>query len=117
MNASDLTLYHYDGCGFCARVRSALRDLDVTVEFRSIIEDPEARDRLQRARGRTTVPVLHIAGPDGERWMPESADIVHYLYERFGDGRRPSWRVWLTPQHLVMGTVVVGAIAWMLWGG
>jgi glutaredoxin 2 len=36
------------------------------------------------ATGRRTVPVLRIEHDDGRvEWMPESADIVDYLRERF----------------------------------
>ncbi len=114
MDAPDLTLYHYDGCGYCARVRSAMRELNVSISLRNILEDPQAAADLERARGRTTVPVLHITDADGERWMPESGDIVHYLYQRFGEGRRPSWRVWLAPQHLLTGVLMIAAVVWML---
>ncbi len=75
-----LTLYYFDGCPFCARVRSAIDDLGIGVEFRNVIQDPIYRDELIEARGRATVPVLRITSPDGQdRWMPESRDIVDYL--------------------------------------
>jgi glutathione S-transferase len=106
----ELALYYYDGCPFCDRVRAALDDLGIrtvrrhageqaeaapdgsgpqpTVELRHIHLDPQARSELVEARDRPTVPVLRILDSDGsEDWMPESKDIVQYLYDRFGDGR------------------------------
>jgi glutaredoxin len=81
-----LALYHFDGCPFCLRVRRAIDLLGVDVELRSIYEEREHLDALMTARGRATVPVLRITGPDGEdRWMPESADIVRYLQATYGD--------------------------------
>ena len=75
-----LALYHYDGCPFCALVRSAIDRLGVEVELRNIYENTIYRTDLVAARGRSTVPVLRIASADGEdRWMPESQDIVRYL--------------------------------------
>lgn len=75
-----LSLYHFDGCPFCAMVRSAIGELGLDIELRSIVDDPQNREDLVEARGRATVPVLRITSPDGEeRWMPESRDIVHYL--------------------------------------
>lgn len=75
-----LALYHFDGCPFCSMVRSAISELGIDVELRSIFDDSKHRDDLLEARGRATVPVLRITSPDGEeRWMPESRDIVHYL--------------------------------------
>ena len=81
--ADDLVLYHYDSCGFCWRVRRTLEELGVEVETRDILESPEALRELMEARGRRTVPVLRIREPGGDRWMPESADIIRYLRDRF----------------------------------
>ncbi len=79
-----LALYHFDGCPFCSMVRSAIDRLGIDVELRDIFQDSQHRDNLIEARGRATVPVLHITSPDGEeRWMPESRDIVHYLETTF----------------------------------
>jgi glutaredoxin len=81
-----LALYHFDGCPFCMRVRRAIDLLGIDVELRNIYEDREHLDALMAARGRATVPVLRITGPDGEdRWMPESADIVRYLQATYDD--------------------------------
>ncbi len=79
-----LALYHFDGCPFCSMVRSAIDRLGINVELRDIFQDSQHRDDLIKARGRATVPVLHITSPNGEeRWMPESRDIVHYLETTF----------------------------------
>lgn len=103
----DLSLYLYDGCPFCERVRSAVRDLDLEIEERNILRDAQHARDLVEARGRRTVPVLRISKDGGDEWMPESADIVHYLYERYGQGKSPPrrrvpwwtvsmWGLWLT---------------------
>lgn len=83
-NPDDLSLYYYDGCFFCGRVRKTLEDLGVRVEMRNILEDPQHLSDLVAARGRRTVPVLRIRKEGGDEWMPESADIVAYLRRRFG---------------------------------
>jgi glutaredoxin 2 len=82
--APDLSLYHYDSCPYCHRVRSAIDRLGIEVELRDIDQQPEHLRALMGARGRRTVPVLRIEGEDGSTWMPESADIVRYLEKRFG---------------------------------
>lgn len=87
---SDLSLYLFEGCPYCERVRNASRALGVQLVERNIHRDPDALTELRDARGRATVPVLRIEGPDGVRWLPESADIVRYLADRFGDGTPPS---------------------------
>lgn len=77
-----LALYHYDSCPYCRVVRRAIDRLGITVELRNIDDDPEHLRALTQARGRRTVPVLRIDGPEGTTWMPESADIVRYLEQR-----------------------------------
>jgi glutathione S-transferase len=81
--AGDLALYHYDTCGYCARVRWVLEQLGVEVELRDVLEDPQHMEDLVAARGRRTVPVLRIAKDGGDEWMPESRDIIAYLERRF----------------------------------
>lgn len=91
-NARDLTLFHYDGCFYCERVREALGDLGLVVAEENILADPAAKRELVEARGRGTVPVLRIEEGEGFRYLGESRDIVRYLYERFGGdpGSSPS---------------------------
>jgi glutaredoxin len=75
-----LSLYHFPGCPFCAMVSSTIKRLGLEVERRNILESPDYFKQLIAARGRTTVPVLRIDSPDGgERWIPESQDIMRYL--------------------------------------
>ncbi len=84
--AVSLTLYGYPECPFCARVMDAIRSLELDIPLRNTMEDRSHRGELSDALGRTTVPVLRIEGPNGEvEWLPESADIVRFLAERFGD--------------------------------
>lgn len=81
--AEDLSLYHYDSCPYCLRVRRALSELGVEVELRNIHQDPAHLRALIEARGLRTVPVLRIRHEDGDEWLAESADIVSYLRGRF----------------------------------
>ena len=84
MSASDLALYHFDGCPYCGRVRDAIARLGIQVELRDVHASDRHLDDLVGATGRQMVPCLRIAGPGGEdRWMHESADIVRYLEQRF----------------------------------
>lgn len=91
-----LALYKYDACGYCQRVMRALAALEIEdeVELRDTLVDPARRKELVSATGGATVPVLRVEEPgeDGEprvEWIPESKDIVAYLYERFGEGKEP----------------------------
>lgn len=91
----DLSLYYFPSCPYCKRVLHAAEQLGVELQLRNTRTHPEHNRALVNARGRGTVPVLRIAaapsagpggaGEDGEdTWMPESADIVRYLKQRFG---------------------------------
>ncbi len=79
-----LSLYQFAACPFCARVRRVIEELNAPVELRDVFENPSFRDELIEARGRPTVPVLRCDAEGRSRWMPESADIIAYLRERFG---------------------------------
>jgi glutaredoxin len=82
----ELILYHAPGCPYCVRVDRVLEELGLEIEHRDVRSQPEHREELRAARGRTTVPVLYIRDGQGERWMPESLDIIRYLRERFEAG-------------------------------
>ena len=91
-----LALYKYDACGYCQRVMRAIADLGLEdrVELRDTLVDTRWRKELVAATGQATVPVLRVEEPSEEgepevRWLPESRDIVAFLYERFGDGKKP----------------------------
>ena len=79
-----LALYGYPQCPFCARVLQAIEELDVDVPLRNTMQEPSYRAAVVEATGRGTVPVLRIDGEDGEvEWLPESADIIRYLVDRY----------------------------------
>ena len=109
-----LVLYTSRYCGFCYRVLATVKQLDITAEQIEVIDvskAPARRRDIIRATGRRTVPVLRIPsetnastpaapaalvsqvsgrpnrdhGPDAERWLFESRDIVRYLHGRFAD--------------------------------
>jgi glutathione S-transferase len=73
---------------FCARVRRAIAALRLDIELRDVMLSREHHRELATFGGSSTVPCLRI-GKDGDparaEWMYESADIVAYLVERFGD--------------------------------
>lgn len=83
-----LELYDYEACPFCRRVRDALSELDLDAR---IFPCPRGGTRFRplvvKRGGREMFPYLIDANTDAE--MYESADIVAYLYEHYGDGRVP----------------------------
>ena len=79
-----LTLFGYPSCPFCARVLRAIDELDLDIPLANTMQDAGARGAVVEAMGRGTVPVLRIEGDDGAvEWLPESADIIRYLLDRF----------------------------------
>jgi len=79
-----LALYHFSGCPYCSRVRSAAAALGVELPLRDILADPASRAELIKATGRQTVPCLRIEDAAGHvRWMHESLDIIDFLKEHF----------------------------------
>jgi len=83
---SRLTLYHFEVCPFCRRVRAAIERLALNIELRDTRRDPGAYRELLEGGGRTMVPCLRIDHGHGQvEWMYESTDIVAYLNRRFGE--------------------------------
>jgi glutathione S-transferase len=79
-----LSIYGYPQCPFCRRVTNSAEALGLDIPLRNTLQDAPHREALAGAMGRATVPVLLIEGEDGDvTWLPESADIVRYLTERF----------------------------------
>jgi glutaredoxin 2 len=79
-----LSLYQFHACPFCARVRNAADALGIELELRDTLASRDYAADVIENTGRRTVPVLRIEHDDGKvEWMPESADIVRYLQERF----------------------------------
>ncbi len=73
----ELTLYQFEGCPFCAKVRTKLAKKGLkysTVEVPRDDDDP-LWALLHDKAGVWTVPVLKA----GERWIGESEDIVAFL--------------------------------------
>ena len=80
--APKLTLYSYDGNQFTRLVREVLVELDLPYELRSTGKGSPRRDELRVLSGKTTAPFL-VDQTAGVK-MPDSADIVAYLYESYG---------------------------------
>jgi glutathione S-transferase len=83
-----LELYEFEACPFCRRVREALSQLDLEAR---IYPCPRGGTRYRPSvgerGGREMFP--YLIDPNTGVEMYESADIVRYLWERYGEGRRP----------------------------
>ena len=84
-----LALYQFPACPFCIKSRRAIRRLGLNIELRNAQHEGEHRDALLEGGGKVQVPCLRIAHPDDRvEWLYESADIVRYLEDRFGETDR-----------------------------
>jgi glutathione S-transferase len=84
MQVSDLSLYQFDGCPYCQRVRQAMLRLGLDIELRDVHAEPRYRRELIEATGRGTVPCLRIEEGGGKvRWLHESLDIIAFLERHF----------------------------------
>lgn len=83
-----LSLYHFQTCPYCLRVRRVIKKLRLNIELRDISRVPEYRTELITHGGYSTVPCLRIEDHEGKvRWMYESSDINRYLIGRFAQKR------------------------------
>lgn len=108
-----LAIYENRFCGYCMDVRQVIAELGLDVQIRSVADDETYLNELYRATGRTTVPVLKIEHDDGSaRWLPESSDIISYLYSYAGV---PRPRLRLRPYTLLRAALVVALlVVWIV---
>ena len=84
----------------------------VTIEKLKLLGfGPDEFGALQAAMGRGTVPVLRIDEAGSTRWIPESADIVAYLYSEHGEGKAPAFLASNWPQRVGFGLALALAAA------
>lgn len=71
----ELTLYHFVGCPYCAKVTTYMRQAGITLPMKDTHADPRNREELVRIGGKAQVPCLVING----KALYESDDIVDWL--------------------------------------
>ena len=82
---ASLTLYQYEACPFCVKVRRAIKRNGLNIETRDVKRSMSAREELQAGGANLKVPCLRIEDVHGQaEWMYESSDIISYLERRFG---------------------------------
>ncbi|TGL57287.1 glutaredoxin [Leptospira ognonensis] len=78
-----IKIYHYFGCPYCYRVLSALEALGLKVgkDYKLVeaLRGSPGREEVVRLGGQSQVPFM----VDGDVKMYESADIIHYLENKF----------------------------------
>lgn len=81
--AKDLSLYQFEACPFCVKVRRELKRQSINISLRDAKNNDAFREELQNEGGRVKVPCLRIEKEGKVEWMYESSDIINYLQKEF----------------------------------
>lgn len=84
-----LVLYSYEGNQFCRLVREILTELDIVYELRSAGKGSPRREELASITGGSS-QCPYLIDPNTGVKMPESKDIIEYLYKTYADFIPPS---------------------------
>ena len=80
----NLTLYQFNACPFCVKVRRAAKRFDLDLQTKDARNVEQFRQELLAGGGKIKTPCLNIKDASGnETWMYESNDIIAYLEQRF----------------------------------
>ncbi|AKH20069.1 glutaredoxin family protein [Sedimenticola thiotaurini] len=79
-----LSLYQFQACPFCVKVRRFLKRNSLQIETRDAKRDPQYRNELLSGGGEIKVPCLRIDNDQGDtQWLYESDEIISYLEQRY----------------------------------
>ncbi len=83
-----LEIYEFEGCPYCRKVREAVSILDLDVIYYPCPKGgPNYRLKVKKIGGKSQFP--YLIDPNTGIKMYESADIIEYLYETYGNGKPP----------------------------
>jgi len=80
--AKGLSLYQFNGCPFCVKVRRTLHKLNVNIELRDAKNEATGNELLKEG-GKRKVPCLRIEKNSAVQWMYDSKVIIAYLEKFF----------------------------------
>lgn len=79
-----MSLYQFNACPFCVKVRRQLRKQSLKIELRDAKNNAGFKDELTREGGKHKVPCLRIEeGEKSVRWLYSSGDISSFLEKEF----------------------------------
>ena len=100
-----LELYDIENCPYCRIVREALTDLDIDVLIYPCPKNgTRFRPLAESLGGKQQFPLLF--DPNTDEMLYESADIIEYLYNTYGNGRQPPR--WLV-KSLITGSSILAS--------
>ena len=79
-----MSLYQFNACPFCVKVRRQLRKHSLNIELRDAKNNPSFKKELIKEGGKHKVPCLRIEDANlNVRWLYSSDDICLFLKEEF----------------------------------
>ncbi len=87
--AEMLELYDFEGCPYCRKVREVLSELDLDYLEHPVAHGSPRRSELKKLGGKVQVP--YLVDPNTDAQLYESDDIIAYLNETYGNGKRAGW--------------------------
>jgi len=77
---SSYSLYQFNGCPFCVKVRRHMHHKSINIELRDAKNDDHHKKALIEGGGAHKVPCLRIEDKNSEiSWLYESKAIISYL--------------------------------------
>lgn len=87
-----LELYEFEGCPHCRLVREVLTELDLDARIYPCPKGGKRyRDIVIGRGGKAQFP--YLVDPNTDTAMYESADIIRYLFETYGNGTPLHWKL------------------------
>jgi len=81
---SNLSLYQFNACPFCVKVRRKIRRLSLNIELKDAKNNFKIKEELVKHGGKHKVPCLRINHDDKEvKWIYGSDEINDYLDQNF----------------------------------
>ena len=80
-----ITLYQFEDCPYCAKVRSKLDHIELEYDKINVPRNRENpfRKMLLKNSGVATVPVLKVENRGQEAYIGESDEIIKYIEENY----------------------------------
>ena len=79
-----MSLYQFNACPFCVKVRRRIRKYSLNVELRDAKNNALFKDELTQEGGKHKVPCLRIEdSAKSVRWLYSSDDICSFLEKEF----------------------------------